>query len=257
MAQLAIRNLLGIVVLAMSSLLAPGPGSAQLSPIGAPLDDTAARAALVRFNGLAEASKPAGQMPRVTDPAVRQALAAIWDVRLLDPARRAGAADIQVLMRFCEAGGQVWRSYFQFNPGGAANPDLAANMKTYADEIMPGFAFSVRCSATTLEAAVAFLAALPAEQMNQVRRDGWNRMRLGATQVIRGTLTTLGDASVAPDHAAMIAKALADSAPRFAAGLEPSERQAVAEAARSALPNMRLAPIRAAVETFVATLNGR
>lgn len=241
--------------LMLAPLLSAVGASAQQGALA--IDDAAARDGLARFEGLAQAVRPAGQMPRLADPALRQALAAIWDVRPLDPARRAGSGDLPVLMRYCEAGGQVWRSYFQFNPRGTGTPDFEANLKTYADEIMPGFAFSVRCAGATLEAATAFMQALPPGQMNEARRSGWNQLRLGATQVIQGTLTMLGDPSLSPAHAAELARALGDSAPRYAAGLEPAERQAIVDATRAILPAVRLAPLRERLEGFAGVLSGR
>jgi len=122
---------------------------------------------------------------------------------------------------------------------------------------MPGFAFSVRCAGATLEAATAFMQALPPGQMNEARRSGWNQLRLGATQVIQGTLTMLGDPGLSPAHAAELARALGDSAPRYAAGLEPAERQAIVEATRAVLPAVRLAPVRERLEGFAGVLSGR
>jgi hypothetical protein len=230
---------------------------AQLQSGAAPIDDSAAQAALPRFTALTEAAKASGDMPRIADPAVRVVLDAIWDVRPLDPGRRATVADLPVLVRFCEAGGKVWQTYFQFSSRGTGNPDLEANMSRFADEIMPGLAFSVRCSGATLEAAVAFLGSLPADQMNQARRDGWNRMRAGTVQVIQGTLTTLGDASVAPGHVERLARALNDSAPRFAAGLEPTERQAVVALTRAALTKVTQPIAKSSLEAFATTLGGQ
>jgi len=241
--------------LMLAPLLSAVGASAQQGALA--IDGAAAREALARFEGLAQAVRPAGQMPRIADPAVRQTLAAIWDVTPLDPARRAGAADLPVLMPYCEAGSQVLRSYFLFNPRGTGAPDAAANLQTYPDEIMSGFAFSVRCSGATLEAATAFIGSVPGDQMNQVRRDGWNRLRLGATQVLRGTLMMLGDPSLAPGHADALARALSDSAPRYAAGLEPAERQAIVEVTRTILPALRLAPVRERLEGFAGVIAGR
>lgn len=242
------------VVLALSAVSAAG-AQPQPSQSQAPIDDSAAQAAYARLETLARASRARGEMPRIADPEVRQVLAAIWDARPLDPARRAGAADLPVLMRFCEAGGNVWRSYFQFNPRGIGTPDLEANMKKYDDEIMPGLTFSVRCSGAMMEAAGAFMATLSAEQMNQTRRDGWNRLRAGAMQVIQGAVTTLGDPSVSPVHARELARALNETGPRFAAGLEPAERQATATMVRGALPSVGPLAVRNPLEAFAARLS--
>jgi hypothetical protein len=242
-------------VLMLTALLSAGGALSQQGALA--IDDAAARDEVGRFEALAQAARPAGQMPRITDPAVRQALATIWDVRPLDPSRRAGSADLPILMRYCEAGGAVWRSYFQFNPRGTGTPDFEANLKTYAEEIMPGFAFSVRCSGSTVEAASAYMKALPPGQLNEARRGGWHQLRLGATQVVQGTLTMLGDANLASAHAVMLARALSDSAPRFAAGLEPAERQAIVDATRAVLPAVRLAPVKEQLEGFAGILAGR
>ena len=255
MARARIRFALAAIIPLMLPCLDMSRARAQLQSTPAPMDDSAAQAALVQFNALFEAAKPGGTLPRIADPAVRRLLDAIWDIRSLDPTRRAGAADVPVLLRFCAAGGGIWQAYFQFNPRGRGNPDLDGNMTTYADEIMPGFAFSVRCAGASLEAAGAYVASLPAEQMNQARRDGWNRMRAGAAQVALGALATLGDASVAPTHASELARALNDSAPRFAAGLERVERQTVVAAARTTLASVRTADVRAALEAFVSALS--
>lgn len=238
------RLMLVMVTLATLSLAGQGPAAST------PLDDRSAAAAVRRFNEMANGAAQAGSLPRIADPAVRQVLEAAWDRKLTDPRRRAGADDVLVLARFCEAGASVWQRYTDFVPRGRARADVKANIATFGDEIMPGLAFSARCTATLMEATVAYLARLPADQRTETRQDGLDRVRIGASQVARGLLTTMDESPIPPAHAAILATALTEVAPRLAAGLEPAQRRAVAARARQAAGVAHLATVRPALVAF-------
>lgn len=242
-----------LAAILMCALLLPGTAAKA----GAPPDAVARNdAALAAVDARARQDRAQGTMPRLSDPADRPALEALWDQGTILGKPPYRAADVPVLLDISQKQTQVFRTYFQFTPSIGKQPDPDANAALFQEELARSGAFLFGVSGALLQAFDDFWGSLPDVERTTVRRQGLHQARSGLVQMVTGVSEALRSPELRPGNAAVLADGLAASAALLAGGLTPKDRAALAAAVQPARAGVT-SEVRAKLEAFVSAMRIR
>jgi hypothetical protein len=227
-------------------------------------------AAVQTFEALkAEAAKN-HDMPRLSDPRVRETLDVLSNRRRSFGSASFPTDDGPALMDLCSAAVKVTMDYQLFafqafvEEKGLRSPDpkaidaamqelVARNVVRFQDEMFPLIDFSQHCIAAELPWLTAFMEKLPPEQMTEVRRDGLRKMRASFKEMVIGNIKQLSCEGVREDNRRLAFDAVARDLPVFSAVLPVAERAQLRDAVetlRGSAPEGYQPAIGAMMETL-------
>ena len=233
--------------LVLALWLGVAPASADI----APAHQAEAASAYQAVDALARRTRAQGALPRWSNPEDAKVLGRFWDVRATLGTPPYRGADIPALLAIGERAGTVYKTYFLFAPQGGAVPDTAANSLEYQDEIARAGAYQLQVQAASFEAVADFARTLPADQMNETRRQGVRMIRLGAVQHVTGLTLMLRSPGLRPENRAVLLDALVETAARLAAATTIADRAAMTAQIDAVVPSLSGAE-RSKAETLKA-----
>lgn len=185
---------------------------------------------------MARQTRAAGDLPRWSNPEHAKVLARFWDVpaTLGTPPYR--STDVPALLPIGDWAGAIFKTYILFAPQTGTVPDTAANTAKYQDEMARAAAYVLRVQAAGFEAITDFVKTLPAAEMNEARRAGLRKIRLGINEMITGMVLVLRSPDLRSENRAILLDALDGSAVTLAGAASLADRAAVAAQIDTALP---------------------
>ncbi len=195
-----------------------------------------------------------GGLPRLADPtsgALLRDAFKLEDLRTITPIV---AADAPRLLDACGAAQAVWKSYVLWSKDGSP-PDTAKNEALFAPEISLGGAYTITCFGYTAVALRLFISSLPPDQLTDVRKQGLTQARMGMTQMATGLTQMLRQTTYSTEQKLMLARALEEAAPRFAALSAADGRAALVSSLASASKAITEPALKAVLESAIAKIN--
>ena len=247
-------------------------------------------AAAKRFEELQRAAQAKNTMPRIADPEagssgppkagssgpsdgssdpheVADLLATLSDADSLFGTATYDGKDAPVLLDVCGKVSQIAMNYMQsglaaVSDKGDSRDEMtrkslileAQNLVTFQAEVVPILAFELRCQARLSHAMADFLSHLPPSEWTDNRRQSLQNTRLGITALVSEKFRVLDarDDSLKPQSKALIASALADTAPTIAEILSVEQRKSIVAMAENITPPAELKP---ALERLIAAMS--
>lgn len=191
-------------VLAVLALL-----TASVSPAAAETELQEYLEAGKTFESLKAEALKTGDVPRPSDPRVRDTLAILANnsrtfgsasFRFDDDAAKSDLCSVAVraTMTYGLFGLEAFVKEKGLSPTSGREAFYEAtlelqgrNVVSFQDEVFPLLAFSVRCLAASLPWLAGFVEKLPSEQMTEVRREGLRKVRQGVREVVIGDIESL------------------------------------------------------------------
>jgi hypothetical protein len=242
-----------LLPLLLSLLLATG-AHAEVSPEALRQGHEAATA----FARQVPPGTAATALPRLSDPAGRPMLQALWNSEAVLAGRPQAEAGTPVLQRWGDAGAMALRRYLGILQASAADQaELGRRIAAHQDELTRGFLFLLRVGASVQQGARDRVSRFPAARQREAEvTQALERLGTGLAQISQGMLGLLRTPGLRPENSRAMAEALAQDLPLFRPLLTPALRQAVAQSAAGAAPELLDAPTRAAVEQVRQMLAG-
>ncbi len=229
-----------------------GPGRAELPPQATQRMDAAYGA----MTTLLAQARPTGTPPRLSDPASRPALTAMWDVPGLLGAPPYRSGDTPGLVNVLVKELDILKAYLYFTADPAQPGDPDRNSFTYQDEVIRFEVLLVQVFPATLEAVGDLTVHLSPAELTPTRKAGLARSRAGVVQSLGGWATTVQDANLRADNRALLVDSMARVGARLAPQLPVADRQTILASLRPAVDGLSaaqkaaMAPVLAA---FAAT----
>ncbi|TXH70925.1 MAG: hypothetical protein E6Q88_08130 [Lysobacteraceae bacterium] len=110
---------------------------------------------------------------------------------------------------------------------------MSRNLLFFQDELKQLQPFLFRCQARMIPSMQRFIAALPREELTEVRRGGIVKMRRGIAMAYQSATVGVFDGGIREDYRLAILSTLAETAETFATVMPPGERKAIARSARA------------------------
>jgi hypothetical protein len=162
----------------------------------------AAKKAATSFVERARGSEKTGEVPRVTDPAIKRLLDAVFDIRDVEAAKAIPFQAISPLSERMLAGTQVGLVYMLAGTGAsdigqvgtdpAAGEKINLNVIKHPQEMGRYFDFAVTMQGAIAESVLSHLSsAKPAELARPNFQSGLGNIRAGATRTVSGVIETL------------------------------------------------------------------
>jgi hypothetical protein len=162
----------------------------------------AAKEAAASFAERAKGSEKSGEVPRVTDPAIKQLLDAAFDIRDIEAAKAIPFQSLTLLSERMLIGTQVGVIYMLAGTGSsdigqvgtdpAAGEKINLNVVRYPEELGRYFDFAVIMQGSIAESVQSYMVgAKPAELARPNFQSGLANIRAGATRTVSGTIETL------------------------------------------------------------------
>lgn len=233
----------------------------------------AARATLLTktseaFVDLAKGSHKSGTPPRLTDPAARALIDAVFDTRELAAGGARPMAELGHLNAWNLAVLKIGVVYILAGTGAtdiaalgndtAAQQRVEQNTVTFAPEFGRYFDAQLALQGAIVDTVQAFLAsASQAELAKPNLRAGVQQIRSGLAQTVGGVLATLETGGLSDAWRRERLPALASIGRKAAAFLLPEDARALAAAARAAAGPMADPAVKAGLVAFADTLAPR
>lgn len=230
-------------------------------------------AAVQSFEALKAEAAKSGDMPRASDPRVRETLDILSNKSGTFGSAAFPSDDGPALMDLCSAAVKAtmdyalfaWQAFVEEKGFRSTDPKaiqaLMQELQTrntirFQDEIFPLIDFSERCVAAELPWLTAFMEKLPPEQMTGIRRDGIRKGRAGFKEMVTGNIRNLSCREVREEHHRRMLDAVVRDLPAFSAVLTVAERAQLrqqVETLRAGAPGGYQAAIGAMLETLSDT----
>lgn len=258
-ARLALTCALGLgVVLGHSA-----PVPAQLDPRKLP----AANEAIASFAERAKGSERTGQMPRLTDPAVKRLLDIIFDIGDIAAAKSIPFESLTALSDRMMVGNQVGMTYMlsgtgTTDPAQLANDAEAAdkinlNVIKYPDEMGRYLDFTVTIQAAIAEVMQTYLAsAKPADVARPNFQSGLGHVRSGATRSLSGALETLAINGLTNEWIRARLVVITSAAPKLKNFLLADQKDELRKMATAVADVTDDAPAKKALQDFARVIAG-
>lgn len=214
--------------------------------------------AAVAFARQVPPSTPAAALPRLSDPATRPMLEALWNSEAVLAGRPQGEAGTPALQRWGDGGATVLRRYLGILQTGVNDQaELGRRIAAHQDELTRGFIFLLRVGTSVQQGARDRVSHFPAARQREPEvTQALERLGTGLAQISQGMLGLLRTPGLRPENSRAMAEALAQDLPLFRPLLTPTLRQAVAQSAAGVAPALQDEPTRAAVEQVRQMLAG-
>lgn len=197
-------------------------------------------------------------LPRLSDPAARPMLEALWNSEAVLAGRPQGEAGTPALQRWGDAGAMALRRYLGILQTGVTDQaELGRRIAAHQDELTRAFLFLLRVGTSVQQGARDRVSRFPAARQREPEvTQALERLATGLAQISQGMLGLLRTPGLRPENSRAMAEALAQDLPLFQPLLTPPLRQAVAQSAAGVAPALQDAPTRAAVEQVRQMLAG-
>ncbi|WP_147426236.1 hypothetical protein [Teichococcus wenyumeiae] len=201
---------------------------------------------------------PVAALPRLSNPATRPMLEALWNSEAVLAGRPQGEAGTQALQRWGDAGATMLRRYLGILQAGVNDQaELGRRIAAHQDELTRAFTFLLRVGTSVQQGARDRVSRLPeAQRRGPEVTQALERLGTGLAQISQGMLGLLRTQGLRPENSRAMAEALAQDLPLFRPLLTPQLRQAVAQSAAGVAPGLQDAPTREAVEQVRQMLAG-
>lgn len=234
---------------ALLAPLAPAPAAyAQVAPDAVRRGTDAAR----ELARLAPDGSPATALPRLSDPRAAPLLNALWNSQAVVAGRPQPEAGTPDLQRWGDGAARVLRVYLTAFRAGTNDPaEAERRMATFQDETTRAFTFLLRIGTTLQQGARDRVRRLPPAQQQAEQaqiEQGLRRMSLGLAQLSQGILVQLGQPTLKPENARLLATAVAEDLPFFAPSLPAEARQELRQTTTRLRTALRDPATRAQVE---------
>ena len=206
--------------------------------------------AAITFTRQVPPSTSPAALPRLSNPATRPMLEALWNSEAVLAGRPQGEAGTPALQRWGDAGAMVLRRYLGILQTGVADQaELGRRIASHQDELARAFIFLLRVGTNVQQGARDRVAHFPAARQREPEvTQALERLGTGLAQISQGMLGLLRTPGLRPENSRAMAEALAQDLPLFRPLLTAPLRQAVAQTAGGVAPTLQDAPTRAAVE---------
>ena len=222
-----------ICLLGLGALLGClAPSSAEIDPKKLP----AAKEAFALFAERAKGSEKTGQMPRMTDPAIKKLLDAIFDTSDLVATKNVTFDQLSPLSDRMLVGNQVGITYMLSGTGitdlaqmasdaGAADK-INLNVIKFPDEMGRYLDYTVTMQAAIAEAVQAYIAtAKPADIARPNFQSGLGHVRSGGTRSVSGAIQTLAINGLTDEWIRARLTAISAAVPKIRNFLLPEQKE--------------------------------
>ena len=227
----------------------------------------AAKEAVAAFADRAKGSEKSGQVPRMTDPAIRKLLDVIFDTSDIAAAKTIPFEQLTPLSDRMLAGNQVGIIYMLSGTGSSdltqiANEAGAAdkinlNVVKYPDEMGRYLDFTVTMQASIAEAVQAYLkSAKPADLARSNFQSGLGNIRGGATRSVTGALETLAINGLTNEWIRARLVAITAAAPKLKSFLLAEQKEELSNMATAVADVTDDAQAKKALQDFARVIAG-
>jgi hypothetical protein len=193
-------------------------------------------------------------LPRLSDPVDSLLIRAVFDLDTLNGMAPVTVADVPYLLDACDSAKAVLKSYIFWSKDGLA-PNTAANEVTFTPEIVLGGTYTTVCLGDEAEAVQMFLATLPPDQLTEVRKQGVEQARLGMFQMVLGLSQMIAQKTYSNEQKLMLAHALQDATPKFAALWAKEDRAGLLKSLSMASAAVTNPALKAELEIAISKIN--
>lgn len=190
--------------------------------------------ALGRFETLLKDDATKTSPPRLTDAKAKPAFDALFDRSKLLGEHPYKAADVEPLLWMFSGYFNLSKVYLGFT-GASGTASTADNEFTYQDELTRLAEEMVVGGGAISEALTDYVNTTPA--VPEDRKAGLAKMRLGLSQMFSGVIALLDNPRYSKENKIILAGALAEAAPYFAAILPPADRKNFSQTAMQSMLN--------------------
>jgi hypothetical protein len=220
-------------------VLGLGAALASVTPVTAQIDSKklpAAKKAAALFGERAKGSEKTGEVPRVTDPAIKQLLDAVFDIRDIEAAKAIPFQSLSPLSERMLAAAQVGLIYMLAGTGASdisqvgtdstAGEKINLNVIKYPEEMGRYFDFAVTVQGAIAESVLSHMSnAKPAELARPNFQSGLDNIRAGAVRTLSGVIETLAVNGLTDEWIRARLPALIVVAPKFRKFLLPDQKE--------------------------------
>jgi hypothetical protein len=258
-----------ITQLLLTCAIGLGAALGSISPVTAQIDPKklpAAKEAVATFAARAKGSEKSGEVPRVSDPAIKQLLDIAYDLRDIEAAKVPFALLTPLSERML-LGTQVGVIYMLAGTGStdigqiasdpAAGDKINLNVVKYPDELGRYFDFAVTIQAAIAQTVQTYIStAKPAELARPNFQSGLADVRGGAARTISGTIETLAVNGLSNEWIRARLVTLAAAAPKFRALLLADQKEELRKLAIACADVTDDAQAKKALQDFAQTMAG-
>lgn len=197
-----------------------------------------------------DAAQEAGDPSKLKTPEIMSLALSVSDEDKLLRSDGYPVAELPTLLGICNATNKVLTSLMMFGLKEEVDSSQEMeqvqarmvalserNMLFFQDELREIQPFQIRCLARQVHPLSEFVASMPSEQFNDVRRQGLAQMRTGFVQMYTGTFQASTDNRYRGDYRLELLEALADSSDALSSALGLDTRKKLKESARVASGN--------------------
>jgi hypothetical protein len=244
---------------AVAALVAtlPWPAAAQIEHDKLIL----ARNAAASFVELAKGSQTSGEAPRLSDPAVKQLLDAVFDARDVEAARSVPFTELSGLSERMVTGVKIGAVYMLAGTGATdlselgGGPDAGRkvnlNIVKFAPEMGRFFDFQIRIQGAVVEAVLTRLSTARPEDLARANfRSGLADIRDGSARSVAGVIETIAVNGLSDAWRRERLSALSAIAPRLARFLEAQQKSELRQVALAGADVMDDADVKAGLQAF-------
>jgi hypothetical protein len=258
------------VKLFLTCLIGLGVVLGSLAPVAAQIDSRklpAAKEAAVSLAERAKGSENTGQMPRVSDPAVKKLLDVIFDTSDIAAAKNIPFDSLTTLSDRLQVGNQIGVIYMLSGTGstdlakiateaGAADK-INLNVVKYPDEMGRYLDFTVTIEAALAEVVQTYLAsAKPADIARPNFQSGVGHIRSGATRSVSGALETLAINGLTDEWIRARLVAISSAAPKLKNFLLAEQKEELRKMATAVADVTDDAQAKKALQDFARVIAG-
>lgn len=247
--------------LAIAAALLTSPATAQVDPGKLP----AAKAAADKFVALAKGSEKTGNAPRLSDPAVKSLLDAVFDSGDVDAAQSIPFQQLTPLGQRMLTGVKVGLVYMLAGTGATdmsqlgnvADADIKVNLNVIKFDAEMGrfYDFQLRIQSAVVSSVLARLAAFkPGDLMTPTFVSGLADVRQGTQRTVAGVIETLAVNGITEQWRRERLPALTAIAPKLAKFLEPQQKDELHKLALACANVMDDAQVKEGLQQFAKAI---
>ena len=251
-------------------VLGLGVALGSAAPVAAQIDSKklpAAKKAAASFAERAKGSEKTGEVPRLTDPAVRQLLDAVFDTRDIEAAKTIPFQSLSPLSDRMLTATQVGLIYMLAGTGAtdigqlgtdpAAGEKINLNVIKYPEEMGRYFDFAVTAQGAIAESVISHMStAKPADLARANFQTGLGNIRAGTTRTVSGVIETLAVNGLTDEWIRARMPALMAIAPKLKKFLLPDQKEELHKLALACADVTDDAKAKKDLQDFAAVMAG-
>jgi hypothetical protein len=229
---------------------------------------TVAKNAADSFVKLAKGSETSGEAPRLSDPAIRQLLDAVFDARDIQSANSVPFNELSALSERMLTGVKVGVVYMlagtgatdlsQLGGGQDAGEKINLNVVKFAPEMGRFFDFQMHIQGAVVDAVLTRLStARPEDLARPAFKSGLSDIREGSARSVSGVIETLAVNGLSEAWRRERLSVLAAIAPRLARFLEAQHKSDLRQVAIARADVMDDAAVKAGLQAFAKVIAGQ